>query len=579
MERNYPGGPLNEVPEYTGIGSMLDAVAELYGGRVFMSEPDGRSITYSALREKVQKVARGLLELEEKPVVGVLGDNGIDWAVSFLAALRCGGVAVPVDRELPMGEVHTILHYADVNVFAFHSRFAEDVADHLVRHGDCIRRVVMGGPAGEGMETLPALEEKGAASGMPLPSGTEVDKPAVISYTSGTMGQAKGVVLTQRNLLSDLRGMLQAVGLRHDEVFLSVLPMHHMYECVCGFLCPLSHGCSVVVARGLRHIAEDLASSRATLMLGVPLLWESMYRRIMESISSQTLGGLKLRLGKTAARAGEMLGISGARKKVFGELHRRLGGRMRFLISGGAGIDPEVVEGYAELGMELLQGYGLTECSPIVAVNRDTANRLGSVGPPLPAMEVRIDAPDEEGVGEIVVRGPNVMVGYHSRPDLTAEVLSDDGWFRTGDFGRLDGDGFLWVTGRRKNVIVAKNGKNVYPEELEHALNRSRLVAESMVLGRRSEPKGEVIWAIVVPDTDRLIEIAEERGTDLDEEMAAELLRRELTAVNRAQPVYRRIARFIIRTEELPKTTTRKVRRPEVMREAGLLEPERTYRV
>ena len=579
MERNYPGGPLNEVPEYTGIGSMLDAVAELYGGRVFMSEPDGRSITYSALREKVQKVARGLLELEEKPVVGVLGDNGIDWAVSFLAALRCGGVAVPVDRELPMGEVHTILHYADVNVFAFHSRFAEDVADHLVRHGDCIRRVVMGGPAGEGMETLPALEEKGAASEIPLPSGTEVEKPAVISYTSGTMGQAKGVVLTQRNLLSDLRGMLQAVGLRHDEVFLSVLPMHHMYECVCGFLCPLSHGCSVVVARGLRHIAEDLASSRATLMLGVPLLWESMYRRIMESISSQTLGGLKLRLGKTAARAGEMLGISDARKKVFGELHRRLGGRMRFLISGGAGIDPEVVEGYAELGMELLQGYGLTECSPIVAVNRDTANRLGSVGPPLPAMEVRIDAPDEEGVGEIVVRGPNVMVGYHSRPDLTAEVLSDDGWFRTGDFGRLDGDGFLWVTGRRKNVIVAKNGKNVYPEELEHALNRSRLVAESMVLGRKSEPKGEVIWAIVVPDTDRLIEIAEERGKDLDEEMAAELLRRELTAVNRAQPVYRRIARFIIRTEELPKTTTRKVRRPEVMREAGLLEPERTYRV
>jgi len=579
VERNYPGGRLNEVPEYTSIGSMLDTVAELYGGRVFMREADGRSITYAALREKVQKVARGLLELEKRPVVGVLGDNGIDWAVSFLAALRCGGVAVPVDRELPMGEIHTILHYADVNVFAFHSRFAEDVTQHLRRHGDCIRQVVMSGPPGEGMDTLPALEEKGAASEIPLPSSTGADEPAVISYTSGTMGQAKGVVLTQRNLLSDLRGMLQAVGLRHDEVFLSVLPMHHMYECVCGFLCPLSHGCSVVVARGLRHIAEDLASSRATLMLGVPLLWESMYRRIMESISSQTLGGLKLRLGKTAARAGEMLGISGARKKVFGELHRRLGGRMRFLISGGAGIDPEVVEGYAELGMELLQGYGLTECSPIVAVNRDTANRLGSVGPPLPAMEVRIDAPDEEGVGEIVVRGPNVMVGYHSRPDLTAEVLSDDGWFRTGDFGRLDGDGFLWVTGRRKNVIVAKNGKNVYPEELEHALNRSRLVAESMVLGRRSEPKGEVIWAIVVPDTDRLIEIAEERGTDLDEEMAAELLRRELTAVNRAQPVYRRIARFIIRTEELPKTTTRKVRRPEVMREAGLLEPERTYRV
>ena len=576
MGRDFPGGPLNPVPRYRSIGDMLDSSAQKWAGRVFMRQSDGVEISFVGLRDRVETVARGLLELQDRPVVGVLGDNGIDWATAFLAALRCGGVAVPIDRELPMAEVHTILHYAGANVLAYSARFAEDVEDRIRPHADCIEPVVMDGAAG-GVRTLDGLA--GEDGRLPTPAETDTDAPAVISYTSGTMGRAKGVVLSQRNLLSDLRGMLQAVALRHDEVFLSVLPSHHMYECVCGFLCPLSHGCSVVVSRGLRHIAEDLAEARATLMLGVPLLWESMYRRIMDSVSSVPLGRLKLHAGKTAARAGELLGLRGARRRVFGRLHRRLGGRMRFLISGGAGIDPEVVRGFGELGMELLQGYGLTECSPIVAVNRDTANRLGSVGPPLPEMDVRIDNPDGEGIGEIVVRGPNVMLGYHDRPDLTAEVLSDDGWFRTGDFGRLDPDGFLWVTGRRKNVIVAKNGKNVYPEELEHLLNRSRLVAESMVLGRSSEPKGEVIWAIVVPDTDRMIEIAEEGGRSLTEEMAAEHLRRHLARLNRGQPPYRRIARFIIRTEELPKTTTRKIKRHEVMRESGLLEPERAYRV
>ena len=284
MERTYPGGPLNQVPKHSHIGAMLEYVANRYQDKVFMRQPDGESITFADLRDGVDRVALGLLELDANPVAGILGDNGIGWAVAFLAVLRCGGIAVPIDRELPSPEVNTILHYAGAKVLFLSSRLSPAVSEHAGGHGRKIHRIALdGGDAGADAWDMEALARSGASSPLSLPEDPGLDSPAVISYTSGTMGQAKGVVLSARNLLSDLRGMLQAVGLRHDEVFLSVLPMHHMYECVCGFLCPLSHGCTVVICRGLRYIAEDLAAAGATLMLGVPLLWESMYRRVMEA--------------------------------------------------------------------------------------------------------------------------------------------------------------------------------------------------------------------------------------------------------------------------------------------------------
>lgn len=579
---SYPGGPLRDIKRYATIPEMLEGSAARWGDRLFMRETgsDGtvREVSFRDLNRMADNFARGIREIGEKPVTAVAGRNGIDWAVVFLGTLKAGGVAVPIDKELPPSDISGIIHYSGAEFFFFDPGFKDAVTEHLAGgKSGCRHCFVMNRTGGDGFPGLEELLEKGA--GLPGKPRPEIDptEPAVISYTSGTMGAAKGVVLSHGNIASDVQMMLSSVYIAEDEVFLSVLPMHHMYECVCGFLCPLQHGCTVVVSRGLRYVAEDLAENGITLVLGVPLLWEGMYSRIMKQIRGMKGGSFKFALGRAFSRAGEILGGRGVRRAVFRQVHRKFGGRLRTIVSGGAALDARVMKGFSELGITMLQGYGLTECSPIVAVCRYGACEPGTVGPPLPEVQVRIEDPDPEGAGEILVRGPNVMIGYHNDPASTAEVLSPDGWFRTGDYGVLR-NGLLKVTGRKKNVIVAKNGKNVYPEELEHLINRSPFIAESLVFGRESGAKGEEIWAIVFPDYDAMIHLAESRGVKLSEEFGTAVIREELARVNSKTASFKRLGNFIIRDGEFPKTTTRKIRRQQVLREAGFTR-EKSHRV
>ncbi len=566
---NIPGGPLRDIPRYETIPQMVRESSRRYGDREFMREfgSDGSpvGISFSELEERASSFARGLLKLGPSPVVAVCGKNGIDWATVFLGTLFAGGVVVPIDRELPPPDISGILHYSGASIFVFDSSMDESVHSHMRTGSICSHHLVMNGES----SLFASLRTAAVDGGPELADAADPSKVAVISYTSGTMGAAKGVVLSHGNILSDLQMMLSSVYIASDEVFLSVLPFHHMYECVCGFLCPLQHGCRVVISRGLRYVVEDLSKNSITLVLGVPLLWEGMYRRIMAQIESMPAGKLKFGFGKAVSSLGEMVGLKGTRKKIFSAVHSRFGGSLRTLVSGGAALDGEVMKGFSALGLRLLQGYGLTECSPIVAVCRYGACPPGTVGPPLPDVEVRIDSPDPEGAGEILVRGPNVMQGYHNDPEATAEVLSPEGWFRTGDFGRLE-NGILTVTGRKKNIIVAKNGKNVYPEELEHQLNRSPFIAESLVFGSEAATKGEEIWSIVFPDYDALIALAEEKGEKLTEEFGLSVIRSEIRSVNGRNPSFKRISNFILRETEFPKTTTRKIRRPRVLQEAGI---------
>jgi len=570
---SYPGGPLRDIHRFDTIPAMLDASAEKWGEGVFMREttPDGRTVevSFRRIREMSEAFARGLLDLGGKPVVAVTGRNGISWAVTFLGTMKAGGVIVPIDKELSPADISAIIHYSGAGVFVFDGVFQEAVQG-LVSAGKahCGSHFVMNCSEKPLFTTIEQLMKRGSAESAPLPAHTDRNAVAVISYTSGTMGAAKGVVLSHGNILSDIQMMLSSAYIENDEVFLSVLPFHHMYECVCGFLCPLQHGCTVVISRGLRYILEDISGNGITLMLGVPLLWEGMYRRIIGQIRGMKGGSLKFALGKALCSAGELFGNRGIRKKVLARVHERFGGRLRTLVSGGAALDAQVMGGFADLGIRMLQGYGLTECSPIVAVCRYDVREPGTVGPPLPDVEVRIDDPDPEGAGEILVRGPNVMIGYHNDPAATSRVLSPDGWFRTGDFGILR-NGILRVTGRKKNVIVAKNGKNVYPEELEHVLNRCGYISESLVFGRQSETKGEEIWTIIFPDYEALINLAESRGAKLTEEFGLGLIRGEIARVNSQNPSYKRISHFILREGEFPKTTTKKIKRQQVLREAG----------
>ena len=569
MNRTIPGGPLNPSPELVSIPEMIHRTASRLPDRIAVREPAElgkfRSVNYTQLSNNMDWLARGILELQSKPVAGIVGKNSISWYTAYLAVHRAGGIVVPMDPALPEADMHTILHYSGANIL-FHDSDFDGWFDVLKD----ITRITMNSGFKDTQTSFSTVLRKGRLSKIELPSSYDTDKPAVISYTSGTTGLAKGVVHSQNTILSDLRQTVNFIELDENDVFLSVLPVHHMYEGTCGFLLPLSMGAEIAIAHGLRYVVDDLVATQASVLIAVPLLWEAMYRRIMETIRTAPMGGVKLGFGMAVSKASERLGMKGVRKKLFGKVHDRFGGNLRLLISGGAGIDPMVIEGFEKLGFKILQGYGLTETAPIIAANRPGANRYGSVGPVYPEMEWRIDEPDSYGVGEIVVKGPNVMLGYYGNPEATAEVLSEDGWFKTGDFGYVDDDGFLFITGRKKNLIIAKNGKNVYPEEIETRLNRFRHVKECIVFGRKSETKGEEICALVVPDRDLLIAEADSQHRKITREDEIKAIRDTVKNYNATAEIYKRIAGFVISDDELPKTTTRKIKRQAALKEAGI---------
>ena len=340
-----------------------------------------------------------------------------------------------------------------------------------------------------------------------------------------------------------------------DDVFLSVLPIHHTYECTCGFLCQLYRGTTVAYSDGLRYITKNLAECKATMMLGVPLLLETMYNKIWKS-AEKSGRAKKLRMGIKISRALLKLGID-KRKVIFKEIHATLGGNLRMLIAGAAAIDPKVAEGLRDFGIEAVQGYGLTECAPIAALNRDCNYRDAAAGLPLPGVEIKIDDPDENGIGEILICGKNVMIGYYNNPEATAEAIQD-GWFHSGDYGYIDEDGFVYITGRKKNVIVTKNGKNIFPEEIETYLNRQPIVAESMVYGI-DLPDGDALIAVqVLPDFEEAKNILGENYTDADMQKAVE---DAVKAVNDSLQGYKRVSKVIVRKEDFEKTTTKKIKR------------------
>lgn len=574
--RTYPGGPLLQVPPIESLPGAIEEACRRFPEKTAVLEPAEpghfRSVTYGQFWNNVEWMAKGLLEVSSKPVVAVAGDNSIQWYTTYLAVIRAGGIIVPIDRELPPADMRTIVHYSGANLSVHDPRF-NDVFSGIKG----VDNYIMNTGGMNAPRHMSLLIRAGRSSGADLPLSYDVNAPAAICYTSGTTGLAKGVVLSQENLISDLRQVMALIAIMKDDIFLSVLPVHHSYECTCGFLLPMVSGCTIAIAHGLRYVVEDLVATKASVVIGVPLLWEKMYGRIMTNIRNAPGGNVKYRVGTALSGIGEFFGAKKLRKKLFSQVHQRFGGALRLFVSGGAGIDPEVIRGFRKLGFAILEGYGLTETSPIVTVNRDNACRPGSVGVVLPECEVRISDPDESGTGEIIVKGPNVMLGYHNNPEATAEVLTPDGWFHTGDYGRMDDDGFLYITGRKKNVIIAKNGKNVYPEEIETVLNRDAYVNESMVFGKQDEQRGEEIWAVVVPNRDLLIEEAEKEGRKIASADEVSAVRNAVRKFNDDAPLFKRIAGFIISEEDLPKTTTKKVKRNEALKAVGFA-PSSVYR-
>lgn len=386
------------------------------------------------------------------------------------------------------------------------------------------------------------------------------DEMAVIIFTSGTLGRAKGVMLSQKNLASNLMDMVSQFGIFPEDRFLSILPMHHTYECTCGMLCPLYGGSSVYYARSLKTIVEDLQKSKATILLGVPLLYDKMFKAVYRGIKDKKLVAPIIRPMIKATDILEKVGWKSSKKVLFKEIHHRFGGSIRCFIAGGAAPDPTVAKGLREFGFGFVQGYGLTETAPILALNKLTNFKDDAAGLPLPHVQLRIINPDQEGVGEVCAKGPNVMIGYYKNEKATAETF-DGEWFRTGDLGFIDTDGFLHISGRKKNVIISKSGKNVFPEEIEDALNRSSFIMESMVFGEDNEKEGEIIGAQIVVDAEAFIELSETKRVQITPELIHDVIDGEIRKANRELPGYKQIKKFHVRDQEFQKTTTQKIKR------------------
>ncbi len=384
------------------------------------------------------------------------------------------------------------------------------------------------------------------------------DKASILLFTSGTTAISKCVGLSQANICSDIYALSQMTDIRKEDVFLSFLPLHHTFESTCTFLYGTSCGITVAFCDGLKYVQKNLIEFQITGFVGVPLMLEVMYKKIEKGVAEQG----KTKLVKMMRKVCNFLlkfGID-IRVKVFKQILNQFGGKLHTLIAGGAPMNKETVQGFVDLGINLLQGYGLTETSPVVAGENDKFKRAGSVGFPLPGITVQIDNPDQDGIGEIMVKGPTVMKGYIDNEDATKEVLKD-GWFYSGDLGRFDKDGFLFITGRKKDVIVLKNGKNIFPEELEILINSLPYVSESMVYGKPAKDNDLMICSKIVYNSEAIKELYP-NDTNYKDIIWKDVKEK----INHSMPAYKAIREIIVTEEPLIKTTTQKIKRHEELK-------------
>lgn len=503
-----------------------------------------RDVSYEALWKRSGLIADWLLRegFHTGDHAALLAPSSPEWVAAYLGILRAGGVVVPIDKELKRAELRHILLDSDARAIFSEGAWLEMVQEMAPKL-----------PALSLVLTLsPDFPKQNPDSeGPSLPENPrQPHDTAVVLYTSGTMGRSKGAMLSHANILSNIRGASEHLKLDASIHTLSFLPINHVFEQVCGVLLPLTLGGTVTFCESLKKLGENLAEVKPSFLLGVPAVYRMLLERIMKGIGARRLTRYLFSIPLTRPLV---------RARV-----RQAFGSGTILISGGAALDPAIAEGLNRLGLTIFQGYGITETSPIISAEHHGARRLGTVGHLLRDVAVRIDSPGEDGVGEIVVKGPNVMQGYYKNPQATAEVLVD-GWYRTGDLGRLDGDGFLAICGRAKNLIVTPNGKNVYPEEVENELLKSPFIAEAMVYGHHISPSAEEVHAIIYPDQEALEDHCRERGTcPMSEADVEALLRTAIQAACGVLADYKRVRRFTVRDEEFPKTTTRKIKRFEV---------------
>jgi long-chain acyl-CoA synthetase len=560
--------PLYEVRKISNLKDMIEQSAGLYGLKpAFLvkqkGNPDYVPVSFKKYKEDIDALGTALLSLGLKGrKIALIGENRYEWATAYLGVCNGTGIVVPLDKELPQNEIENCLQRSHADAIVFSGAVSKNIENVLKNVTTCKYYINMDlKEDSNGQLSYSGLLKKGydlISQGNREFLDAVIDNEAmsILLFTSGTTDKSKAVMLSHRNIAENLMAMCSMLYIDEKDVFLSVLPAHHTYECTCGFLCQMYRGSAIAFCEGLRHIVKNLRESKCTVMNGVPLVFESIYKQLMNQVSKKPGAAKKLKFGIRLSNALGIVGID-IRRKLFAEIHEALGGHLRLFISGAAAIDPEVSRGFRNIGIKLVQGYGLTECAPIVGLNRDCWFKDDAAGLPLPGLKVAIDNPNSEAIGEIRVSGPSVMMGYYENQEATRAAIRD-GWFYTGDMGFLDSDGFIHITGRMKNVIVTKNGKNVYPEEIETLLNRSDYILESLVYGKDGKDD-VVVCAQIVPDREKIGE--DIKNGVLESQDAEAVIGQEVKRINKELVTYKYVKEFILRDTEFEKTTTKKIKR------------------
>ena len=557
--------PFYEVKRIETFKELIDNSESLYSDRpaykLKNSDGDYHDITYKKFRHDIYYLGNSIIsDGYEREKMAVIGVNSYKWAVTYLAVTCSNNIIVPIDKELMIQDIVKFINDAGAAVVFGDEKYIAGLSEMRGSLPENIRLVCFDGTAGESFDEYFEKGRELYKKGQKLLNGVTLDKDAMTSliFTSGTTGVSKGVVLSMNNICSDILGVSEVVKIVPEDQLLSVLPIHHTYECTLGFLMVIYSGACIAFCEGLRYLTKNMQEIRPTVFVTVPLMIEKIYGRIMKKLDDKRGGKLIFGIGKAAAAIGKTVGIKDIDRKIFGEILDAFGGRLRLLITGAAALDPRIAEDFIRIGIDIYIGYGLTECSPLVIGNNDKLMLPDSVGTPLPNVEARIHNPDDLGVGEIWVRGPMIMSGYYNNQKATGEVLTEDGWFRTGDLGTVDENNCYKITGRCKNVIVTKNGKNIFPEEVEFYLNGSPVIEESLVFGAETNDE-MTVSAKIYPNYEQIKKNLKRQ--ELTQEEIRQSIAEAIKEVNKKLPNYKKITQFDIRESAFIKTTTQKIKR------------------
>ena len=554
-----------EMIDYS-VKNYADKVAYKYKKNGNLKQVEYVEKTYEQVGKDIQSFATELLNkgLEHKKIV-VIGNNRYEWCISYLAVTSGNMIIVPLDKALPDNEIANLVTRSEAEVAIFDKKYIGVMkklkADTNVK---LEMLICMDNVKDNEVEEFSELLQRGAEllkNGNNCYEKIEVnpENMSIMLFTSGTTNIPKAVMLSQKNICANLSDFASWVKLYPTDILLSFLPIHHTFECTVTFLYGFYSGCTIAFCDGLKYIQKNLAEYKVSVFVAVPLVLETMYKKVQKAIHDQgkeKLIQVMIKISNTLLKLGIDL-----RKRIFKQILDNLGGHIRLVLYGAAPMNKETIIGFNQFGIELVQGYGLTETSPVIAAETDKEKKPGAVGIALPSLNVKIEHPGENGEGEILVKGPSVMIGYYHNDEENRKAFID-GWFRTGDFGYITEDGFLYVTGRKKDIIVLQNGKNVYPQEIEFLINQLPYVTESMVYQRGKDKTDTMLCAKIVYDKDVIRETLGEKT----EKEYQECIWDKVKDINQQLPVFKHIKKISITTEPLIKTTTQKVKRYEELK-------------